>query len=325
MTPILFVTIFILLFFIELLYFKVADKFNIIDQPNHRSSHTTLVLRGGGIIFSISLLLYPFYFGFHYTYFLLGLAAISFISFIDDIKPVSNKLRIVFHLLGVTLMFLQLGLFELPVYWIILALIIVIGSINAINFMDGINGITGSYALVTLVTLYYVNRYIIDFTTPDFLITSIISVLVFNYFNFRKKAKCFAGDVGSVGIAFIILFFLLQLIIKTENFSYLLLLLIYGLDTVTTIVFRLIRKENIFDAHRSHFYQYWANERKSPHLIVSAVYALIQLIINIAIILWFPYSILLTCVLLVFATVIFISIRFAIEGSARLLGSKLMA
>lgn len=320
MNIILLLVIFILLFITELIYFRIADKFNIIDQPNHRSSHTGVTLRGGGIIFAIGMLFYPLYFGFEYSYFLLGLLAIAFISFMDDIKPVSNKIRILFHLIGVALMFYQLGLFNLPFYWIILALILVIGSINAINFMDGINGITGSYALITLCTLLYVNIYVVPFVASDLLIIAIISVIVFNFFNFRKKAKCFAGDVGSVSIAFIILFFLLKLIIKTEDFSYLLFLLLYGLDTVTTIFFRLIRKENIFDAHRSHFYQYWANERKMSHLVVSAIYAIVQLIINALILFLVPHTIFVISLSLVFSTVIFVILRYVQEGSERLTG-----
>lgn len=314
-----FILIFIILSFIELFYFKIADHYSIIDKPNHRSSHSIITIRGGGIIFPISLLLYPTYFGFEYKYFLLGLAVISFISLMDDIKPVSNKLRIVFHLISVALMFCQLNLFELPYYWIILSLIFVIGSINAINFMDGINGITGSYALITLCTLLYINIYVIEFISSNILAVSIISVLVFNFFNFRKRAKCFAGDVGSVSIAFIVLFFLLSLIIKTENFNYLLLLLLYGLDTATTIFFRIIRRENIFDAHRSHFYQYWANERKISHLMISSIYAVIQLLINSIIIFFIPYSFLSLCIVLVLSTVLFVGIRFVIEGSSRLL------
>ncbi|MBB5622320.1 UDP-N-acetylmuramyl pentapeptide phosphotransferase/UDP-N-acetylglucosamine-1-phosphate transferase [Pedobacter cryoconitis] len=316
----LIISIFIFLVLLELLYFKVADHFNIIDQPNHRSSHTKVTLRGGGIIFAISLILYPVYFGAIYQYFLIGLATISLISFIDDIKPVTNRLRIVFHLVGVACMFYQLGLFNLPFYWIILALILVIGCINAINFMDGINGITGGYALIILISLCYINSYIIEFTALHFLITSIISVVVFNFFNFRKRAKCFAGDVGSVSIAFIIMFFLLQLIIKTENFNYLLLLLVYGLDAVTTILFRLIRKENIFDAHRSHFYQYWANEKKKSHLLVSLIYSVVQLIMNVVILYFMPQSIFFLISFLVLSTVIFVGIRFLTEGPAKLLG-----
>lgn len=316
----LLIIIAVLLFLLELTYFKIADRFNIIDQPNHRSSHTEVTLRGGGIIFSVALLLYPIYFGFGYIYFLLGLAAIAVISFMDDIKPVSNKLRITIHLISVALMFYQLSLFSLPLYWIVLALFLVIGSINAINFMDGINGITGAYALITLCSLLYINSFVTGFADSSLIITSIISVVVFNFFNFRKKAKCFAGDVGSVSIAFIILFFMLRLIIKTENFNYLLLLLVYGMDAVTTIFFRLIRKERIFDAHRSHFYQYWANERRVPHLLISSVYALIQLAGNVIIIFFIPPSIFILCLSLFFSTLIFVVIRFSVEGSAKLLG-----
>jgi len=323
MHPTLIIGIFVILFLVELLYFKLADRFNIIDQPNHRSSHSVVVLRGGGIIFVIALLIYPLYFGLEYIYFLSGLAAITFISFMDDIKPISNKLRLIFHLVGVACMFYQLTLFNLPIYWILLALILVIGTINAINFMDGINGITGAYALITLCSLLYINTVQIEFIDSSFLITSIISVIVFNIFNFRVKAKCFAGDVGSVGIAFIIMFLLLSLIIKTQNLVYLLLLLLYGLDAVSTIFFRLVRRENIFDAHRSHFYQYLANERKVPHLIVSSIYAMIQLLINVVIICYLPKSMSAVLVALALCTIIFIIIRFSTEGSNRLFGTKI--
>jgi UDP-GlcNAc:undecaprenyl-phosphate GlcNAc-1-phosphate transferase len=311
---------FIIIFILELCYFKVADFFNIIDQPNHRSSHTTLVLRGGGIVFALSLLLYPLYYGFEYSYFLLGLLVISTISFADDIKPVTSKLRIIFHLASVALLFTQLGLFNLPLYWIILSLIFVIGSVNAINFMDGINGITGAYALITLATLLYINYYSMQFISSSLIVTSIISVIVFLFFNFRFKAKCFAGDVGSVSIAFIILFLVLSLIIKTENIIYILILLIYGLDTITTIVFRLIRKENIFDAHRSHFYQYWANERKFSHLLVATTYAIFQLLFNFFIVFFLYKSILAAILLLLVGFLLFVGIRFYTEGSAKLLG-----
>ena len=317
---ILIITFFLLVLF-ELIYFSLAKRFNIIDQPNHRSSHQLVTLRGGGIIFSISLLCYPLYFGFEYGYFLIGLLGISIISFIDDIKPVSNKVRLVIHTTSAAFMFYQLDLYSIPFYLIILALFLVIGSINAINFMDGINGITGAYSLITLCTFLVINQYIITFTLPGFLVTAIISVVVFNFFNFRKKAKCFAGDVGSVSIAFIILFFLFQLILKTENFKYLLLLLVYGLDTVTTIVFRMIRKENIGDAHRSHFYQYLANEKKMPHLLVSSIYSLSQLLINLIIILFIPDSMFILILSLLTSAVMFIILRFSLEGSSRLLNN----
>jgi len=252
----------------------------------------------------------------------MGLAIIAIISFSDDIKPVSNKIRIIFHLVAVACMFYQLGLLTLPLYWIAIAFFVVIGSINAINFMDGINGITGAYSLITLCSLLYINEHVSHFIESNLIITSILSVVVFNFFNFRYKAKCFAGDVGSVSVAFIILFLLLKLIVISQNLNYILLLLLYGLDTATTIGFRIIRHERLQEAHRAHFYQYLANERKFSHLRVASIYAIIQLIINFFIINFDIKSIFMLFILLLFSTITFVVVRISIEGSSRLLKSK---
>src|ERR1700735_766608 len=91
---------FSILFAIELIYFKIADIYNIIDHPNHRSSHTKVTIRGGGVIFTIGFLLGCFYWGWEYGYFLAGLLLISLISFIDDIKPTSKRIRIFVHLIS---------------------------------------------------------------------------------------------------------------------------------------------------------------------------------------------------------------------------------
>ncbi len=308
----------VVLFILEVIYFKIADKFNIIDKPNHRSSHTKITIRGGGIIFPLSILVIQPVYGVQYPYFILALFLISLISFADDIKHVSNKLRIFIHLFSVILLFYQIGLYNIPYYLTFLAFIFVIGTINAINFMDGINGITGLYALLTISTLYYINNYITHFVDNKYLIIVIISLLVFNFFNFRIKAKCFAGDVGSVSIAFIIVFFLLLLIIKTGNLSYLLLLLLYGLDTVTTIFFRLLRKENVFEPHRTHFYQFLANEKCISHIVVSGIYTMVQGLINILIVHFSNLSIIPMLIILCVATVFFISTRLSLEGSKKL-------
>ncbi|MDB5115756.1 MAG: UDP-GlcNAc:UDP-phosphate GlcNAc-phosphate transferase [Mucilaginibacter sp.] len=313
---------FIILFALELVYFKIADKYNIIDQPNHRSSHTKITIRGGGIIFSVALLIGSLYTGWQYSWFLLGLFLISLISFIDDVKTISNRIRIVFHLVAVALLFYQLGIYNLPLYWKLLAFIFVIGTINAINFMDGINGITGGYGLITLLTLYYINKFNVAFTEESYLLFAITSLLVFDFFNFRKKAKCFAGDVGSVSLAFIILFFLLQLMIKTNNINYVLLLLVYGLDAVTTIAFRMIRKENVFEAHRSHYYQFLANDRKVPHLLVAALYMLVQGVVNVLLIKYLSNDIIYLAFAIIISAILFLLIRFKMEGIQRLLSPR---
>jgi len=267
-----YIIILVQLFVAELFYFRVADKCNIIDKPNERSSHSRITLRGGGIIFYFGALAYFLSNHWEYPWFMLALTLITFISFVDDIRSTSQGLRLVFHFTAMALMFYQWGLFSLSWWWIIIALIICTGIINAYNFMDGINGITGGYSLVILGALAYINSEITTFVESALINTVLCAVLVFCFFNFRKKAKCFAGDVGSVSIAFILLFLIGKLIIKTEDFSWIILLSVYGVDSVLTIIHRLMLHENIGLPHRKHMYQLMANELKIPHVGVSLIY-----------------------------------------------------
>lgn len=271
--------ILVLLFTAELFYFKIADKCNIIDKPNERSSHSRITLRGGGIIFYFGVLAYFVSNEWEYPWFMLALTLITFISFIDDIRSTSQGLRLVFHFSAMALLFYQWGLFSLSWWWIIIALIVCTGIINAYNFMDGINGITGGYSLVVLGGLAYINASIVPFVEPVFIYTVLCGVLVFCFFNFRKKAKCFAGDVGSVSIAFILLFLIGKLIIQTGDFSWIILLSVYGVDSVLTIIHRLMLHENIGLPHRKHMYQLMANELKMPHVVVSGIYMAVQVIV----------------------------------------------
>ncbi|WEK19686.1 MAG: glycosyltransferase family 4 protein [Candidatus Pedobacter colombiensis] len=273
------------LFAVMLIYFRIADHYNIIDHPNERSSHTEITIRGGGIIYVFAGLLAVIL---HTEFWLpvLGMLLIGTISFIDDRISLSNKIRFFFHLTAVTLLFIFLNIFQIfPIWMSIILYIFVIGIINAYNFMDGINGITGVYSLVVLGGLQYVNYNIVEFIESDMIWLPILASLVFLFFNFRRKAKCFAGDVGSVTIAFWIVFLLLKLIIQTGNYTYILFLTVYGVDAVFTIIHRLMLKENIFEAHRLHFYQILANDQNWEHIWVSSIYAVIQLVIVIIVVL----------------------------------------
>ena len=288
--------VFLVLFVLELIYFKIADRFNIIDKPNHRSSHTEITLRGGGIIFPIAFLLYfassilyrkDTFLPKEYWAFGLGLLILSMISFLDDILDLSTKLRLFFHFISVSLLIYFLGiLFILPIWLLPIVFIFIIGVLNAYNFMDGINGITGVYSLVMLITFYYINQYGVAFTDAHFIIYPILASLVFLFFNFRKRAKCFAGDVGSMSIAFWVLALLGLLMVKTEDFTYLLFIAVYGIEVISTILQRIKLKENIFEAHRHHLYQLLVNQMKWSHLLVSTMYGVIQLLINFSIIYW---------------------------------------
>ncbi|MBY2896494.1 MraY family glycosyltransferase [Bacteroides fragilis] len=268
--------ILVLLFLAELFYFRIADKYNIIDKPNERSSHTRITLRGGGIIFYLGALVYFLTSQFEYPWFMLALTLVTVISFVDDIRSISQGLRLVFHFTAMGLMFYQWELFTLPWWTVVVALIACTGIINAYNFMDGINGITGGYSLVVLGALAFINHWVVSFVESGLIYTMLCAVLVFNFFNFRKRAKCFAGDVGAVSIAFIILFLIGKLIIDTEDFSWIVLLAVYGADSVLTIVHRLMLHENIGLPHRKHLYQIMANELKIPHVAVSLTYMVVQ-------------------------------------------------
>ena len=275
----------IILMIIMLLYFKVADHFNIIDKPNQRSSHTEITLRGGGIIFWFSALLYFVqHFKTNYCFFT-GITLVSLVSFWDDIQSLSNKIRISIHFLAITLIFLDLELFDLiPMWSVLVAYVLAIGLINAYNFMDGINGITGLYTLIVMGSLLYVNTKVQFFVDGSLIKYAMIASLIFLFFNYRKKAKCFAGDVGSISIAFWVIYLVLKLILVTGSIIWLLFLAVYGVDAVCTILHRLYLKQNIFKAHRLHFYQVLSNEYKIQHRIVSLIYALSQTGISILVI-----------------------------------------
>ena len=305
----------VLLFVTELFYFKIADKCNIIDKPNERSSHTRITLRGGGIIFYFGALAYFLTSGWEYPCFMLALTLVTFISFVDDVKSISQLTRLFFHFSAMALMFYQWGLFSLSWWWLVLALIVCTGIINAYNFMDGINGITGGYSLVVLAALAYINQEIVPFVEKDFIYTVICSVLVFCFFNFRKKAECFAGDVGAVSIAFIVLFLIGKLVIRTGDFSWMVLLAVYGVDSVLTIIHRLMLHENIGLPHRKHMYQIMANERKVPHVIVSSIYMGVQtaIIVGYIICLNYGYWYLLCVILLLSLIYICFMKRFFVQ------------
>ena len=279
----IYLLIVVLAFVFELAYFKIASKYNIVDRPSERGSSKAVTLRGGGIVFPFVVLVYFIYSGFAYPWFIVGLLMISCISFYDDVSSLPPRIRLLVHLISMLLMFQQLGLLTLPFWWLIpIMLFVCAGAINVFNFMDGVNGITGGYAAVVLMALLYVNCHVVEFVDPNLILFSLISVLVFCFFNFRKRAKCFAGDVGAVSIAFIILFFTCKLVLLTNNFSWFAFLAVYGVDGTLTLIHRILRREKISEPHRKHAYQLMANELKIPHVWVSAIYMGIQALVCIA-------------------------------------------
>ena len=320
--------IFMILLVLELVYFKIADKCNIIDKPNERSSHSTIVLRGGGIIFMLGLWIwciaslvsggftgYQEVSGIHYSWFLAAVTLIAGVSFVDDIRSLPDSVRLVAQFVAMGLMFYQLDMLHWEMWWVvIIALIVCVGASNVINFMDGINGITGGYALSVLLPLLLINNGAagcdlnakVAFVPTSLIMTVILADVVFCLFNFRPKgkAKCFAGDVGSIGIAFILLFMIGQLIMKTGDVTYLVFLLVYGVDGCLTICHRIMLHENLGEAHRKHAYQLMANELKIGHVKVSLLYMGIQMLVSLGFVFIVPDTVLAHWIYLIGALVV---------------------
>ena len=304
----------------ELVYFKIADKCNIIDKPNERSSHSTIVLRGGGVIFAFSMIVWAVMMAIQgnditrFLPFLCGLVLICGISFWDDVHSLPDSVRLVVQFISTALMFWSIALGSdlltgLAWDWVlvlgVVALIVFVGATDVINFMDGINGITAGYALAVLVPLFLLNRSE-SFIEESYLIVAILGVLVFSFFNFRPKgkAKCFAGDVGSIGIAFIMLFAIGSLIANTGDVTWLVSLLVYGIDGCCTILHRIMLHENLGEAHRKHAYQLMANELKIGHVTVSLVYFGLQLVISLVMVYLIPNTVLAHWIYLVVVAIV---------------------
>ena len=318
---IIYIIIAALLIAAELIYFKIADKGNIIDKPNERSSHSTIVLRGGGVIFTIAVLVWYFWFAFRgergmaleYLPFVVGLLLIAGVSFWDDVHSLPDSVRLVVQFVATGLMLYPLvfgpALAELAWDWKVLigivALIVFVGATDVINFMDGINGITAGYALAVLLPLLLVNH-ALGFVEESLLVAVILGILVFSFFNFRPKgkAKCFAGDVGSIGIAFILLFAIGRLMAQTGDVTWLIFLLVYGIDGCCTIVHRVMLHENLGEAHRKHAYQLMCNELKIGHVKISLLYMFLQLAVSLGFIYLCPSTVLAHWIFLIVAALV---------------------
>lgn len=295
-------------------YFKIAQRYHIIDKPNDRSSHVKATVRGGGIIFVVAILLFAIQNGFDLPFFITGFFAVSIISFMDDIKEMSKRWRLGVHLISLTMLIYQITQGELEWWQWAVFLVLAMSSVNFYNFMDGINGITAFYSLVFLGSCLYLQQTGQLIVAEELIVLPALSVLVFSFFNARKKARCFAGDVGSVSMAFIVVYLVGLLCWQHQDFTYIWLLGVYGVDTILTIIQRIILGQNILQGHRLHLYQLMANEGAIPHVRVSAIYAIIQIILNVFILGYLiPHQfdpVLLNIAMAIFFVCIYIPIKY---------------
>ena len=274
---------FITLCVISIIYLKLAERLNIIDRPNKRSSHSLPTIRGGGVLFVFAFLIYEITNGFKNVYLLTGVLIIAIISFVDDIKSLSPRFRFPFQILSVVLLVYQID-GGMSVLLFLLFMFLGTAFVNLFNFMDGINGISGMYSLSVLVGIYIVNVNTSSIIDTELILNELFAVIIFGYYNFRKKARFFAGDIGSVSIALLIFYMVITLVYNLKSPLYFLFLLVFGTDSILTILYRFVIKEKITEAHRHHIYQKLVDRTKLSHIQVSLLYALLQLVISTVVI-----------------------------------------
>lgn len=271
---------FIILVAIAFLYKRVAIRFRIIDKPNHRSSHTKPTIRGGGILFFFGLLIAFYLNDFQYPYFFMAVTVLAILSFIDDMVSLKTMVRLPIQIIAVTVLFYQVGLENFPLWTYLPVLVLGVGFINLFNFLDGINGITGLSSLIVIAAFYYVNQ---DYPIVDdaYLLVLGISVVVFGFFNFRKKAIMFAGDVGSITMGMIVVFLGVKYIIATGSPLIVCTYMVFGADSTLTLMYRVFKREKISDPHRHHIYQKLVDNFQFSHMQVSLYYTLLQAFVSI--------------------------------------------
>lgn len=271
-----YVGIAIMLLAFEFVYLQIARRLKIVDLPHHQSSHKGWVIRGGGIIFYAAFLLWSISHGFKWGGGLLGLTILAGVSFLDDVRGVSPTIRLICQFVAVLVMINYSGLLNNSYHVILILAIACVGAVNIYNFMDGINGMIGGYSLVVSLALLYVNKYMVHFAPESLLVYVTMSVVVFCFFNFRRRAKCFAGDVGSLSMGFIMVYFVLVVALRGHSMSWMAMLIVYLVDGGMTLFHRVLLRENLMKPHKKHAYQIMANELKMPHLVVSGIYMGLQ-------------------------------------------------
>ncbi|MCM1004792.1 MAG: hypothetical protein NC402_00665 [Prevotella sp.] len=266
----------------EIGYILLARKY---IRCANRNGYPAVVI-GGGIIFYIAMLIW-------YltslnctstgsgTNFIIGLTLVAACSFADDLVQLTVWFRLIVQFVAVAFLGLQCGIFDLhPIIWPIF-MVCTVGFVNAYNFMDGINGITAVYSLSVLGTFLYIDICQVNFVPASMIVMAVIAVTVFALFNYRRKAIVFAGDVGSISMGFIVATLLIYYIIETHRLTSIVLVGVYGVDTLLTVLLRIYKGETIFKPHHKHLYQRLNNELKYSQLRIVNGYAMLQLAISI--------------------------------------------
>ena len=258
--------LYLLVFFSAILgtYFirEVALKKELLDHPNERSSHTAPTPKGGGLAIMVT-----FYLALGYLYFihavdarlffaLLSALPVIVVSLIDDIRPLSAKVRFSFQFFSGLLALYALGgvetlnfsLFNVNGIWLnVIALVGIVWMTNLYNFLDGIDGYAAGEALFVALAIFLLFGNILTLI----LALSVAGFLLFNW----HKASIFMGDVGSAPLGFIFAILMLYDANSPHFLAWLILLSLFWFDATYTLIRRALNREKLSQAHKKHLYQ----------------------------------------------------------------------
>jgi Fuc2NAc and GlcNAc transferase len=284
--------VFIASYFGVELFRRWCLRFEMVDIPNERSSHTIPTPRGGGIIIVILTVFFYLVFGYFSGttnwYFILGSSLIAFISWLDDLVSINSLWRFLVHGISALLVIFGVGVFSFDVgflndsRWILylLTYLWIVWLTNAYNFMDGIDGIAATQAITAGIG-WCIFAFLAD--VPSILMFSAVLVATNVGFIFHNwsPAKIFMGDVGSAFLGFNFAVLPLLFLERQTNPNVLpfaiCAVLIFLLDSVFTFFRRVVNREPFWRAHRSHIYQRLTLRGKS-HQYVTLLYGMLSVL-----------------------------------------------
>ncbi|MCW1387323.1 glycosyltransferase family 4 protein [Acinetobacter baumannii] len=277
---------FILAFSFTYLMRAYALKKNIIDNPNERSSHSVPTPRGGGVavvcsyLISLGFLIYTGQLDITIGFTLIGAGSVvALLGFLDDHGHINSMLRLVIHfLIAIGAVFFLGGFSDVTLFngslhlgWVanIIAVLFLVWLLNLYNFMDGINGIASVEAITTVLSLGFIYLALGTPLSSELLFILAACVLGFVLWNF-PKARIFMGDAGSGFLGLILgILALISLKIDPALFcAWIICLGVFIVDATFTLIRRVINGHKMYDAHRSHAYQY-ASRKYNSHTTVT--------------------------------------------------------
>lgn len=276
---------------------------SLMDVPNARSSHSVPTPRGGGVAIVLSflaalpLLAVLDVLAWPVLWALLGAGAwVAVVGFLDDHGHIAARWRLLAHFIGAAWALGWLGGlpplvvfgFDLELGWLGygLAAFYLVWLLNLYNFMDGIDGIASVEAISVCLggaLLYVLLGEPTAAVAPLLLAVAVAGFLFWNF----PPARIFMGDAGSgfLGIALGVLSLQAAWIAPQLLWSWLILLGVFIVDATWTLFRRLLRGDKVYEAHRSHAYQY-ASRQFGKHLPVTLGVALLNLFWLIPIAVW---------------------------------------